>query len=73
MDVKMFTDKEYNKLVDKLSLKYLGKTYELNSGEVVEIYKLYIQNRKDTRDFDEFVSKEGKVYLFTDLKKRKKS
>lgn len=70
MDTKMFTPKQYDKLVDKLSMKYLGKTYETKSGEIVEIYKLYIKNRKDTRDLDEIVGKDGKVYLLTDLKKR---
>lgn len=73
MDGNILTDTEYTKLVDKLSMKYLGKTYQTKSGEVVQIYKLYIQNRKDTRKLDQFASKDGKIYLLTDLKKRVKN
>lgn len=72
MNTKMFTEKAYTKLVNKLSLKYLGKTYLTKTGEVVQIYKLYIQNRKDTRKLDQFASETGKVYFLSDLKKRMK-
>lgn len=70
MKTSMLSKKEYYKLVNKLSNKYLGKKYKTTSGDVVVISKLFIDNRRDGRYLDKCCTDTGRVLLLSELKRK---
>lgn len=70
MKTGMLLEKQYTKLVDRLSKKYLGNKYKTKTGEVVIITKLFIDSRRDGRGLDKCCTDKGTTLLLSDLKRK---
>lgn len=70
MKTGMLLEKQYTKLVDRLSKKYLGKKYKTKTGEVVVITKLFIDSRRVGRVLDKCCTDKGTTLLLSDLKRK---
>lgn len=72
MKTGMLSDKQYDKLTDRLSKKYLNKKYKTKWGDIVEVKQLFISRRSDERYNDKCIDDKGIVLLLSDLKRKVK-
>ena len=70
MKTGMLLEKQYTKLVDRLSNTYLGNTYKTNTAEVLVITKFSIDSRRDGRGLDKCCTDKGTTLLLSDLKRK---